>query len=117
MAGGLGALAVGDIARMVADAPPIAAQPLGDMLGGVVEGAVGVGRLPFPAQAQPAPGMHVDVAGEEAARPAERDLRLQRVIEVFAGNPLQVPGDPLAQRLGQFDLLAGNVDLHPASPR
>ena len=74
--------------------------------------AVGVGRLALAAQAQSAPGVDVDVAGEEAARPAEGDLRLQRVIEIFAGDLIQMVRDPRAQRVGHIDLLAGNRDLH-----
>src|SRR5215472_5512651 len=60
--------------------------------------------------------MQVDVTGEKAARPAERDMRLQRMIEILAGDDVQMIGDARAQRIRQFHLLARNRDLHHASP-
>ena len=75
---------------MLVHPPAIAAQPLGDMLGRIVERGVGVRRLALAAQRQPAPGMHVDVADEEAARATERDMRLQRMVEILAGDDVQV---------------------------
>ena len=79
---------------MFVDPPAVAAQALGDVFGRVVEGAVRVCRLALAAQAQAPSGMQVDVAGEEAARPAEGDLRLQRMIEVFPGDSLQMAATP-----------------------
>src|SRR5579863_541667 len=61
--------------------------------------------------------MDVDVTYEEASSAAERDLRLQRVIEILAGNDIQMIGDARAQRVRQIDLLTRYRDLHHASPR
>ncbi len=84
---------------MLVHAPAIAAQPLGDVLGRVIERGIGVGRLALAAQRQPATGMQVDVADEEAARAAERDLRLQRMVEILAGDDVQVIRHARAQRV------------------
>ena len=46
---------VGQVARVLVHAAAIAAQPLGDVLGGVVEGAVRIRGLPLPAQVRPRP--------------------------------------------------------------
>ena len=42
-------------------------------------------------------GMDVDVAGEEAAGAAERDLRFHRVVEILVGNDIQVIGHAYPQ--------------------
>ena len=94
------------VAGVLVHPPAIAPQPLGDVLGRVVERGVGVRRLAFAAQRQAAPGMHVDVAGEEAARAAERDLRLQRMVEILAGDDVQVIRHARPQRVRQIHLLA-----------
>ena len=39
-------------------------------------------------------------------------LCLQRVVEILAGDLVQMVRDPVAQRVGHIDLLAGNRDLH-----
>lgn len=108
----LGQVALGDVAGVVVDPPAVAAQPLGDVLGGVVEGAVGIGGLALAAQGQAAAGMDVDVAGEEAPGAAEGDLGFQGTVEIFGGDRVELPGHPCPQRLGQVNLLPGNGDLH-----
>jgi hypothetical protein len=57
-------------------------------------------------QRQSPPGMHVDVAYEEAASAAERDLRLERMVEILAGNDIEVIGHARLQRVRKVDLLA-----------
>ena len=95
----LGSVAIGTVARMLVHAPAIAPQPLRDMFRRVVERAVGIRRFAFAAQTQAAAGMHVDVAGEEAAGAAERDLRLHRVVEILVGDNVQVIGHANPQRV------------------
>ena len=99
-------LAIGAVARVLVHPPAIAPQPLGDVLGRVVERGVGVRRLALAAQRQSAPGMHVDVADEEAASAAERDLRLQRMVEILAGNDIEVIRHARLQRVRKVHLLA-----------
>ena len=94
------ALAIGALARVFVYPPAITPQPLGDMLGRIVERCVGISCLALAAQPQPAAGMHIDVTDEEAARPAEGDLRLQRMVEVLARNNIEVIGYTRAQRVG-----------------
>jgi len=103
---GFRALAVRGVARVLVHAAAVAAQALGDVLGGVVEGAVGVRRLALAAQCQAAAGVHVDVAGEEASRAAEGHVRLQRVVEVLTGDRVEVIGNAHAKRVREVHLLA-----------
>jgi hypothetical protein len=77
----------------------IAAQPLGNVFGGIIEGAVRIGGFALAAQGQAPSGMQVDVAGEKTARPAERHVRLQRVIEILACDGIQMLGDARPQRV------------------
>ena len=109
--------AVGEIAVMLVHPPAIAAQALGDMLGGIIEGRVGIGRFALATQLQAAARMHIDITGKETSRPAERDKRLQRAVEILARDQVQLRADTRAQCVGQFDLFAGNRNLHVASPR
>ncbi len=86
------------------------------MFSGVIERRVGVARLALAAQSQAAPGVQVDVAGEETSRPAECDMRFKRLIEIFAGDPVQAGRHPGAQGVRKIHLLARNADLHKTDP-
>jgi hypothetical protein len=76
------------------------------MLGGIVKGAVGICGFSFSAQHQAASGMDIDVAREKAARPAEGDVRFQRVIEILIGNQIELLGDTCAECVREIDLFA-----------
>ena len=52
-----GPLAVGDVAGVLVHPPAITTQPLGDVLGRIIERGVGIRRLAFAAQRQAAAGM------------------------------------------------------------
>ena len=68
---------------MLVHAPSVASQALGYVLGGVVEGGMGVARLALAAQGEAAAGMNIDIAGEKAAGPAESDAGLHGVVEIL----------------------------------
>ena len=90
---------------MVVDAAAVAAEALGDMLGGIVEGAVGVGGLAFAAEGEATAGMDIDVAGKEASGTAEGDAGLLGVVEVFAGDLVEVVCHARPERVREFNLL------------
>src|SRR5262249_32321724 len=110
-------LSVGAVASVLVHSPAVAPQPLRDVLGRVIECRIGVPRLAFAAQDQATSGIHVDVAGEEAAGTAERGTRRQRMTELLVGDDIKMVGLPGTQRIGRVDLLAGNRDLHHVSPQ
>ena len=83
---------------MLVHPAPVAAEPLADMLGGDLEGAVGVDALALPPHEQVAAGLQVDVAGEEAGMlalgvAAEGHVGFQRVIEILVGDGGQALAD------------------------
>jgi oxalate decarboxylase/phosphoglucose isomerase-like protein (cupin superfamily) len=91
---------------MLVQPAPVAAQPLRNVFGRIIERGMRVRRFAFGPQAKPATSVKVDVAGEEAARTAEGDLRLQRMVEVFASNVIELSGNSGAQRIRHVHLLS-----------
>jgi hypothetical protein len=86
--------------------PAVTTQPLGDVLGRIIERGVGIRRLAFATQRQAAAGMQVYVAGKEAARATECDLCLQGMVEILAGNDIEVIRHAGSQRIRQIHLFA-----------
>ena len=86
------------------------------MLRRVIEGGMCVACLTFAAHGDAAAGMDIDVAGEKAARLAEGDMRFQGMVKIFGGDDVEMPRHMDAQRVGEFDLLARDRQLHGSSP-
>jgi len=106
-----------------------ATQAFGDVFDCCIERGVGIRCFTFAAQPEAAPDLDGNIAGEEAARPAEGDLRLEgltdsvqrnasdepvgRVLEILAFDGVEVICHTRAQRVRKFEQLARHRDLHP----
>ena len=97
---------MGQIAMMLVHAAPVPAEPLGDMFGRIVVRRVGIRRLALAAQNKATTRMDIDVACEEAAGAAERDVGFQRVVEILAGDLVQAALYARAQGIGKINLFS-----------
>src|SRR6185312_7787626 len=97
---------------IIAQAALVAANPLGDALGRIVEGGIGVPRRRLPLQQQVAMDMDRYV-GAQPMRLARKDhMRLDRLPEIFLDHSLQRIRDMLAKGIADIDLLTRNGELH-----
>ena len=101
---------------MPVHAAPIAAEAFGDVLGGIVERRMRVGRLALAAESEAAARMDVDVAGEERTGAAERDVGFERVVEILVRDHVELRFDARSKCVGEIEMSAGNGDEHRFPP-
>ena len=84
------------------------------MLGGVVEGAVGVARGGVRLDLDTLADMHRDLGVDILRLAREHDGTVHGVAEILFDRVIECVGHVLLERLADIDLLAGNGKLHIA---
>jgi len=91
---------------MIVHTSAIASEALGNMLGSVIEGTVGICGFTFSPKCQPTSSMNIYITGEEASGSAECYTGFLSSIKIFASDKIKLLRHSGAERIRQIYLFA-----------